>query len=51
MELLWYGEFMYVQDAIDAEKQIKKWSKRKKLALIHGDETGLKTYAKKRVFG
>ncbi len=32
--LLWYEEYKYVQDAIRREKQIKKWNREKKLALI-----------------
>jgi putative endonuclease len=32
--LLWYEEYKYVQDAIQREKQIKRWSRKKKLDLI-----------------
>ncbi|MAO66108.1 MAG: endonuclease [Balneola sp.] len=32
--LLWYEEHKYVQDSIRREKQIKKWSRKKKLELI-----------------
>ena len=32
--LLWFEEYKYVQDAIRREKQIKKWSRKKKLELI-----------------
>ncbi|MEX0724602.1 MAG: GIY-YIG nuclease family protein [Gracilimonas sp.] len=32
--LLYYEEYKYVEDAIRREKQIKKWSRKKKLDLI-----------------
>ena len=32
--LIYYEEFDYVYDAINREKQIKRWSRKKKLALI-----------------
>ncbi|MFD2532552.1 GIY-YIG nuclease family protein [Gracilimonas halophila] len=32
--LLWYEEYKYVQDSIRREKQIKRWSRKKKLELI-----------------
>jgi putative endonuclease len=34
--------------AIEKEKQIKKWSKAKKLALINGDYDSLPNLAKKK---
>jgi putative endonuclease len=32
--LVWYEHFKYVNNAIDREKQIKRWRRDKKLALI-----------------
>ena len=32
--VLWYEEYKYVRDAIEREKQIKRWSRKKKLKLI-----------------
>ena len=40
--LLWYEEYKYVQDAIRREKQIKKWSRKKKRALIEQTNPELK---------
>ncbi len=34
--LVYYEVFRYVKNAIDREKQIKKWSRAKKIALIQG---------------
>ena len=45
--LKYYTEFNFVLDAIDAEKQIKKWSKQKKEALINGEYEALPNLAKK----
>jgi putative endonuclease len=33
-KLVWYEEYEWVQDAIAREKQIKRWSRKKKIALI-----------------
>ena len=33
-KLVWFEEFDYVEDAIDREKEIKGWSRKKKIALI-----------------
>ena len=33
--LLYYEEFQYVLDAIEREKQLKRWSRKKKEWLIH----------------
>ena len=33
-KLVWYQHFQYAQDAIDREKEIKGWSRKKKIALI-----------------
>lgn len=37
VELLWYEEFKDINEAIDAERQIKGWSRAKKEALMRGD--------------
>ena len=33
-KLVWYQQFQYVQDAIAREKEIKGWSRKKKITLI-----------------
>jgi len=33
-KLVWFQQFQYVQDAIAREKEIKGWSRKKKIALI-----------------
>jgi putative endonuclease len=33
-KLVWYEDHEWVQDAIAREKQIKRWSRKKKIALI-----------------
>ena len=33
-KLVWFEEFDHVEDAIDREKEIKGWSRKKKIALI-----------------
>jgi len=47
LELLFYCEFTDINIAIDTEKQIKKWSRAKKEALINGDFDALVNLAKK----
>lgn len=37
VELVWAEEFQQIDYAITAERQIKGWSRAKKLALIEGD--------------
>lgn len=37
VKLLWYEEFRDVNRAIDAERQIKGWSRKKKEALMNDD--------------
>ena len=37
VELMFCDEFLYMDDAIDRERQIKGWSRGKKEALIAGD--------------
>jgi len=46
--LVYYCEFTAPSVAIKTEKQIKKWSKAKKLALIKGDYDALPNLAKKK---
>jgi putative endonuclease len=48
VELLFYCEFTDITIAISTEKQIKKWSKVKKEALINGDYDNLPNLAKKK---
>jgi len=46
LELVWTQEFVARDEAKAAEKQIKGWSKRKKLALIRGDWEDISRLAK-----
>jgi putative endonuclease len=46
--LVYSEEFGDIEDAIDAEKQIKGWSRKKKEALIQGDLLLLEFHAKRR---
>ena len=48
LELVFYAEFTDINFAIDKEKQIKKWSRAKKEALINGDYDSLPNLAKKK---
>ena len=48
LELVFYAEFTNISFAIDKEKQIKKWSRAKKEALINGDYDALPNLAKKK---
>jgi putative endonuclease len=48
LELVFYCEFTEVGFAIDTEKQIKKWSKAKKEALINNEYEKLPNLAKKK---
>ena len=48
LELVFYAEFSQISFAIDTEKQLKKWSRVKKEALINGDFESLPNLAKKR---
>jgi putative endonuclease len=45
--LMYYAEFTEPEAAIEVEKQIKKWSRAKKEALIEGDYDALIDLAKK----
>ena len=48
VELVFYAEFTDINYAIEKEKQIKKWSKVKKEALINGNFDELPNLAKKK---
>ena len=48
IKLVFYCEFTEPTKAIETEKQIKKWSKAKKLALINGNFEILPNLAKKK---
>jgi len=48
LKLEFYCEFTDISMAIDTEKQIKKWSRAKKEALINGDYDALVNLAKKQ---
>ena len=48
VSLVFYAEFTDINFAIEKEKQIKKWSKAKKEALINGDYDDLPNLAKKK---
>jgi len=48
VNLVFYCEFTDINMAIEKEKQIKKWSKAKKLVLINGDYDSLPNLAKKK---
>lgn len=48
LELVFYCEFTDINLAIEKEKQIKKWSKAKKEALINDDFESLVNLAKKK---
>ena len=47
LQLVFYAEFTDITLAIEKEKQIKKWSRLKKEALINGDYDALPNLAKK----
>ena len=47
IELIWSCEFQSQLDAITAEKQLKGWSRAKKLALANGDTELLAGLSKK----
>jgi len=50
LSLVFYAEFTNVEIAIDTEKQIKKWSRAKKKALIDGEYDKLVNLAKKKFY-
>jgi putative endonuclease len=49
LKLVWFEEFRDINEAINAERQIKKWSQAKKRALIKGDFELIHELAKKRI--
>jgi putative endonuclease len=48
LQLVFYAEFTNINLAFEKEKQIKKWSRLKKEALINGDYDTLPNLAKKK---
>jgi putative endonuclease len=46
--LVWSEHFDRITDAISAERQIKGWSRAKKMALIRGDWNRVKALSKRR---
>lgn len=48
VQLVFYCDFTDIEIAIDKEKQIKKWSRVKKEALISGNYDALPNLAKKK---
>ncbi|MFK8044151.1 MAG: GIY-YIG nuclease family protein [Crocinitomicaceae bacterium] len=48
VELVFYCDFQNANHAIEKEKQIKKWSRAKKEALINDDYEALPNLAKKK---
>jgi len=46
--LVWSEYFERITDAIAVERQIKGWSRAKKLALANGDWNRVRLYAKRR---
>ena len=47
VELIWYEEYARVSEAFGREKQIQRWGRAKRLALVAGDYEGLPALAKK----
>jgi putative endonuclease len=45
--MVWAEEHQHIRDAIDNERQIKRWSRRKKEALINGDYAALPALARR----
>jgi putative endonuclease len=41
VELLYYEEFQCIEDAFDREKQVQGWGRKKKEALINGEQNKL----------
>ena len=48
IQLVFYTSFNSIEIAIEKEKQIKKWSKAKKVALINGNFEDLPNLSKKK---
>jgi len=49
LKLVWFEEFSNIEFAIEKEKQIKKWSKAKKEALINDNYKALPSLSKKKL--
>ena len=47
VELVYYEEYEHIDEAFYREKQIQKWSKKKKDALIRGDFDNLSKLSRK----
>ena len=47
VQLVYSQEFLTREEALASEQQIKKWTRRKKEALIRGDWASLSAYAKR----
>lgn len=50
VSLVYFEKYEKIQDAFKREKQIQRWSKAKKEALINGDIEELKRLAKSRKY-
>ena len=48
VRLVWHQEFQRITDAIEAERQLKGWSRAKKEALIRGDYALIHILARRR---
>ncbi len=48
LQLVYFHVFPSREEAVNAERQIKGWSRRKKEALINKDWQALSTYAKRK---
>jgi len=48
LELVYRAEFSDITDAIAFEKRVKRWSRKKKEALIEGDQEALEHFSKRR---
>ncbi|MCA9386496.1 GIY-YIG nuclease family protein [Candidatus Dojkabacteria bacterium] len=48
VRLVWFGDFNNINNAIAFEKQIKKWSKKKKESLINNDWHTISKLSKKK---
>lgn len=51
VHLVYASEFHHANDAINAEKQIKRWSRAKKAALAKGDFEGLSCLSRRKSQG
>jgi len=47
VKCVWSEQFLNAADAIERERQIKGWSRKKKLALINGDWDNLRDLSKR----